>query len=138
MRVLMTVLLTAFSFGCSTGPEPIVFGKDQCAFCKMTIADPGFGGELVTDKGRIYKFDATECMVDYVYENDIEFSDKLVIAFDDPKKLHPVDSLSFVIDEKYKSPMGANLAAFRNRNTVKIKHPQFIQWEELKSKLRKN
>jgi hypothetical protein len=28
--------------GCSTEPEPIVFGTDVCSFCKMTLVDQKF------------------------------------------------------------------------------------------------
>jgi len=134
MRASFAVLFLAICMACSTKPEPITFGKDQCIYCKMTIADPNFGGEIITDKGRIHKFDAAECMIDYLNENHVVVSHKLAIAFDDPKKLYPIDSLHFVIDKQYKSPMGANLAAFHNRTSVKIEHPHFMRWNELKDK----
>ena len=42
---------------CNTKPEPFAIGKDNCSFCKMGIIDPRFGGEMITKKGKIYKFD---------------------------------------------------------------------------------
>ena len=45
--------------------EEINYGVDACAYCKMNIVDPKFGAELITKKGRVYKFDAIECMVNY-------------------------------------------------------------------------
>jgi copper chaperone NosL len=55
--------------GCQpTGPDPIAFGKDQCHYCRMTIAEPNYGAELITEKGRVYKYDAAECMVNQLKE----------------------------------------------------------------------
>lgn len=134
MRILILLTGLFICAACTTKPEPIAFGKDQCAYCKMVIADPNYGGELITSKGRIYKFDAAECMIDYLNENEVSVSDKLAIAFDDPKNLHPVDSLYFIIDRKYKSPMGANLAAFYDRTAADTDIGHFLRWKEIKNK----
>ncbi|WP_162416016.1 nitrous oxide reductase accessory protein NosL [Cyclobacterium roseum] len=118
---------------CSVSPEPIKFGEDHCAHCKMKIMDPRFGGELVTTKGRIYKFDAVECLVPYLQENaSMEFGHTLAIAYDEPKKLVDVRELSFEIDSSYRSPMGGNLAAFRQSQNAMGN--ELISWEELKEK----
>lgn len=134
MRLVILISGFIICFSCSTEPEPIAFGQDQCAYCKMTIADPNYGGEIITKKGRIYKFDATECLINYFNENEVTVSQKLVIPFDDPKHLHLVDSVHFVIDEKYRSPMGKNLAAFKDKSNAEITNPQFMTWNELTDK----
>jgi copper chaperone NosL len=43
--------------GCSQSPQPIKYGAEECANCKMTIMNPRFAGEIITVKGKIYKFD---------------------------------------------------------------------------------
>ena len=65
MVVAPAVLLciTVFFSSCNTGPEKIRQGKDQCAFCKMTITDIKFAAEIVTTKGKIYKFDDVHCLL---------------------------------------------------------------------------
>ncbi|MGB5288980.1 MAG: hypothetical protein WBN42_10875, partial [Ignavibacteriaceae bacterium] len=45
---------------CGSKPEPINYGKDECEFCRMQISDNRYGAELVTDKGKVYKFDSIE------------------------------------------------------------------------------
>ena len=68
MAYSKTRLSTAVAFiaflliGCNPKAEKINLGKDQCAECKMTIADPKFGAEIVTKKGKVYKFDDTHCI----------------------------------------------------------------------------
>ncbi|WP_431210053.1 nitrous oxide reductase accessory protein NosL [Puia sp. P3] len=50
--------------GCQTGPEPILYGQDDCSFCKMSFTDKRFGGEVCTKKGKVYKFDDLHCLVE--------------------------------------------------------------------------
>ncbi len=46
------------------GAEPIKLNTDGCEFCKMKIADGKFGAEIITAKGRIYKFDDMHCIIE--------------------------------------------------------------------------
>ena len=129
----MLVVVTMVGGGCNSGPEPIAFGQDQCAFCRMTIADPRFGAELVTDKGRVLKYDAAECLINHLEADAPPHEQLLVIAYDDPRQLYPVDSLTFFIAPEYRSPMGANLAAFRSAEHAKP--GEVMHWEEVRRKL---
>ncbi|HSN59587.1 MAG TPA: hypothetical protein VLR49_01530, partial [Ferruginibacter sp.] len=52
MSSLITVLLTVTLSSCSTDPQPLRIGQDNCDFCKMTISDKRFGAEVVTKKGK--------------------------------------------------------------------------------------
>jgi copper chaperone NosL len=133
MRIFRLISLVSFIsilVACSVEPEPINFGEDYCVYCKMTISDPKYGAELVTSKGRVYKFDAIECLIPYMKENaESEFSHVMAIAYDKPEKLKNVDSLYFVTNEHFKSPMGKNLAAF-------VEQPQdykSVNWKQLKN-----
>lgn len=126
-------LISFWLLGCGAHPEPIAFGVDHCIYCKMKISDPRFGGELVTSKGKVYKFDAMECLLPYMEEskND-EFAHILGIAYDDPGHLIAVEQLKFVISEEYPSPMGAHLAGFRD-HSFNENHP--MDWKALKNHL---
>ncbi len=124
--------------GCEVKPEPIVFGEDHCSYCKMSIADPKFGAELVTDKGRIFKFDALECMVPYLQENDeVEYAHILAIAYDEPGELKPVKDLKFVFSEDFKSPMGGNIAGL-NPPAALEEGLEPLDWQDIKSHVFKN
>ena len=52
--------------GCEVSPQPIDYGNEVCDFCKMTIVDTQHATEIVTKKGKTYKFDASECMVNFM------------------------------------------------------------------------
>ena len=71
--VLGLMLITGLS--CSTDPEPISFGVDQCTLCRMNISDSKFGAEIVTKKGKIFKYDAAECMLNAMNMEKISFGD---------------------------------------------------------------
>lgn len=127
----MAWISLVFVTSCGVKPEPIVFGEDHCTHCRMSIADPKFGAQLVTDKGKVYKFDAIECMVPYLQANDdINYAHILAVAYDEPGELKPVSELKFVFSENYKSPMGGNVAALNSGAAVEDGlHP--MAWHEL-------
>lgn len=112
--VLLSTLLT-FA-GCSTGPTPIKFGQDACDFCKMTISDKKFGGEVVTQKGKVYKFDDINCIRDYL-ATDIfkgELPEVYLVDYKSTGKLLPATQAYLLQSEEVHGPMGGNIAAFEN------------------------
>ena len=56
---------------CNPESKPIIYGQDKCDFCRMSIVDQRFAGEIVTQKGKVFKFDAVECMLNYI-NNQVE------------------------------------------------------------------
>lgn len=127
----ISVFFLLLTLGCEVKPESIKFGEDHCINCKMKIVDPKFGGELVTTKGKIFKFDALECMVPFLKESGQEYAFMMGIAYDQPEKLVALDSLQFVLSEKFNSPMGANLAAFLQIDPSQEAH----DWQSVQLKL---
>lgn len=137
--IALAVLVLATA--CKPEPKPINYGQDDCTFCKMTIADSRYGAEFVSDKGKVYKFDAIECMVDYVNKNkDLASSFLLVNTFDNPKNLSNTADCTFLISENLPSPMGAHLTAFMDKvkadSMQKVKSGSLYSWNEI-LKLRK-
>ena len=113
-----------FFIGCNPKPEKINYGKDSCSECKMTIMDPKFGGEIVTEKGKVYKFDDTHCVAAFLERRGVELADihqTLFIQYDHPNEFVDVKSAGFVVSSRLKSPMGGNAAAFKNETAAKKK-----------------
>ena len=78
---LLSIVSFLFLISCSTEPEPLVYGTDICHNCKMTLMDNKFGAELVTKKGKVYKFDDMNCFLNFYnsgYENVDDFQRTLV------------------------------------------------------------
>lgn len=120
---------------CSSEPVPIQYGKDNCEHCKMTIMDNKFGTELITDKGKVYKFDSDECLRDYFNSKQPKISQILVTDYSIPGKLVDAKSAWFLHSDKMKSPMGGNLAAFATKEKAASylkKYPgELWTWDEL-------
>jgi copper chaperone NosL len=111
---LIMAMLCLSILACNTGPEPIQFGKDQCAFCKMTIMDRKFGSELVTEKGRIFKFDDVNCLVHYMDEQNMLTDTKAshyVIDYNNPGVLIDAGTAIYLHSDQIKSPMAGRTAA---------------------------
>jgi len=107
---------------CQTDPEPIDFGKDACDHCKMVIMDPKFGAEIITEKGRIYKFDDVNCKRNYINENAVQEENlkyNMVIDFSEPQTLINADRAYYVKSEEIKSPMGSQIAAFNSEDAAR-------------------
>ncbi len=128
--------------GCSNSPKPIDYGNDGCHYCKMTIVDKIHGAELITDKGKVFKFDATECMLNYVAAgNEAEVASFLTNHYESPTALISATEATFLISENLPSPMGAYLTAFEDAaQAEKVKAEkggELYTWEALKTHLMK-
>lgn len=138
MNTLKQLLIIAslLLVGCQVGPQPIEYGVDGCHFCKMTIVDKVHAAEVVTKKGKIYKFDATECMINFRKEFDTS-QIKLYLSNDylEPESLIDATQATFLISENVPSPMGAFLSAFSSKEAaaeVKAnKGGTLYTWDEL-------
>lgn len=117
---IVIAVLLAF-LGCGTESEPINYGKDQCSHCRMTIVDKKYGSEIVTSKGKIFKFDAAECTVNFIRANSMNQEELQIILVTDvtqPEKFTDARSASYLISPKLRSPMGENISAFESRQTA--------------------
>jgi len=143
--VLNLVLALSLVFiSCKSDPEPINFGTDECVHCKMTIVDKKFGAEIVSKKGKIFKFDAAECMINFVNKgklNENEVEQYLVIDFTYPEILINAENAIYLISENLPSPMGANLSAYPDKSSAEAAKNNNggnnYDWNELKNKLKR-
>lgn len=111
--MLTSVLITGLLAGCTPGPEPIDYGHEACTYCRMTITDPRYATELVNSTGKVYPFDAVECLVAYLNEHpEAEVHSLWVNDFADPGTLIPIPEAVFLHSGALHSPMGLNIAAF--------------------------
>ncbi len=144
MKKAITFIIHTVTFllfiGCNTGPQTIDYGNDGCHFCKMTIVDKIHGSELITDKGKVFKFDATECMLNFLDDdNDLKVETLLTNYYEAPTEFINVENATFLISENLPSPMGAYLTAFKTEEAAKKvqseKGGELYNWNSLKDKL---
>ena len=116
MKIIKLLFISLLFAACSASPQPIEYGSDACHFCDMTIVDREHSAQMVTAKGKAYKYDAIECMVHSFQDEfkDTEMAHYLVADFGQPGVLIDATTASYLVSEKLQSPMGANLSAFIN------------------------
>ena len=112
------LLLTLGMYSCGNAEAvPISLHTDQCESCKMTISDGKFGAEIITEKGRVYKFDDISCMVTYCKENSGSQKTKAHYIHDytQDNVLIPAETAFYIKGGNINSPMRGNVAAFRSQ-----------------------
>lgn len=112
---LFLSLLTILLVSCSVKHEPIRYGTDSCDFCKMLIMDNRSGAEIVTTKGKVYKFDDINCLVMYIEANVSDKSTlahRLVTDYNGTEQMNEVDDAFFVHSENLRTPMASEVVAF--------------------------
>ena len=130
------VVLMLFFCSCTVSPKAIDYGNDGCHYCKMTIVDKVHAAEIVTKKGKIYTFDATECMINFMKEFDTsQIELYLSNNFTEPEALIDATKATFLISKNIPSPMGAFLSAFKNKTDAEKAQSEndgiLYTWEEL-------
>ena len=111
---VFSLLIFFILTSCDIKPQPINFGEDACHFCKMTIVDKQHAAQIVTKKGKAYKFDAVECMLNHLEDIDTtEIELFLVTDYLDPGFLIDATSSHYIISENIPSPMGEFLSSVK-------------------------
>ncbi|WP_024772216.1 nitrous oxide reductase accessory protein NosL [Aquimarina macrocephali] len=134
--IAFLILLIITCSSCNIQQEKIAYGEDNCHYCSMTIVDKIHAAEIVTKKGKVFKFDAVECMINYVAEIDKEeISLYLSNHYDSPEELIDATQATFLISKNISSPMGAFLTSFESKASAeKVKSEKggdLFTWEEL-------
>lgn len=137
-RFHVFLILVLFLASCSVEPQPIEYGRDACHFCKMNIVDNQHAAEFVTSKGKCYKFDAIECMVNQMKEFDeAPIALHLVCDYSSPGSLVDAKTSTYLISESIPSPMGGNLSAFADEAIAATTKAEatgdLFTWEQLKA-----
>ncbi len=118
---LFLFLASFIFFSCGNSPEPINYGKDECEHCRMMITDDKYGAEIVTDKGKVFKFDSIECLIELALEKNIAGDagqSFLVTDFSTPEKLIDAKTAFYVHNDNFRSPMGLNVSAFESKSNL--------------------
>ena len=139
-RKMAAILLPGVLFitSCTSGPQPIRYGQDNCDFCKMGIADRRFGAEIITSKGKTYRFDDFHCLLEFLNSKvpaTKEIADLYFIDFSGNQQWMRADEGHLLKSESLHSPMNGNIAAFKSADSMKKYaielHGTPVTWKEL-------
>ncbi|MBT8245696.1 MAG: copper-binding protein [Winogradskyella sp.] len=140
-RIIVLILIICLLYGCDKTPQPINYGTDTCHFCQMTIVTKTHASQMVTDKGKQYKFDAIECMVNFLGDKQelITKSNLLITNYKKPGIMINAKTSKYVISEEITSPMGANLTGFvslkQAKTTINNPTAEYLDWNGIFKKL---
>ena len=141
LKYVVTIVAIGILLSCNVAPKPIEYGQDTCYYCKMTIVDKIHAAEVVTNKGKVYMFDASECMIHFMDEFDVSQIELFLSNnYTNPEELIDATKATFLISENVPSPMGANLTAFKNKDDAldlqAKKGGEIYNWEALLNKFK--
>lgn len=140
MKTVILFLPVLFLVACGGEPRPIDYGVDMCVFCKMTIVDKRHAAMAVTDKGKVYKFDAIECLVPFLHTQENKaFRQISVNDYENPGAMLDAEGCTYLISREIPSPMGAFLSGFSSREKARemqaAKGGAIYDWDALLIKL---
>jgi len=142
IRFFLLSIITVLLVSCEISPQKIEYGTDACHYCDMTIVDKQHAAQLVSTKGKAFKYDAIECMVHSLQEDmtDTEIALYLAADFNVPGQLMDATMATYLVSEQIQSPMGANLSAFENAEKAEKTKEEFTgttySWEEIQKHLK--
>lgn len=116
------LLLTLLSACVRPQPVQISYNEDVGAYCGMVISDARYGSEVVTNTGKVYKFDSVECMVAFVLEGEEVTAANLhstwVTDFANPGTLINAREAFYLQSGTLRSPMAMNITAFGSKQDL--------------------
>lgn len=122
------------------GPIAINYGQDNCSYCKMTIVDKSYAAELISEKGKAFKFDSIECLAAFEIAGIVNFGtsqSRWVSDCSKPGELIEFDSATFIHSLAIKSPMGMGLIAVATEKLgeriIDIRESRVVDWNEIKT-----
>lgn len=84
--------------------------------------NPKFGGELITQKGKVYKFDSEECLLNF-YKNRLQdmeqFAVVLVANYAKPGEMLATKQAVFLENDSINTPMGGHIIALPDKETAR-------------------
>ena len=127
-----------FLSSCTGGFEAIDYGHEACSYCKMTIMDKRYAAEVLTKKGKTYKFDDISCLKKYIKEEKLTESELTVFVADynNPgSQFLDARQVVYLHNEIFKSPMNGNFAAFSKAENARpledSLHTGLLKWGNL-------
>jgi copper chaperone NosL len=105
----------------------------------MNIVDSQHAAQFVTEKGKCYKFDAIECMLNQIKDFDeAPISLHLICDYSIPGELTDATKATYLISDAIPSPMGGFLTGFSSQEKAVATQAKaggmLLSWEQLNLK----
>lgn len=134
--IYLMVSAVLFTACLSKEPQEVRLHTDECEYCKMVISDQQFVSQMVSDKGKAYKFDSVECMAAFTIQqkDKTDQSAFYVADYQNPDEWIPLEKADIYQSDEVRSPMGLSFFAVKEGANVKAVHSDAEQksWSETK------
>jgi len=115
--LLGAVAAAALSAACKAAaedpaPVEIAFGRDECAYCRMTIDDPRLAAEFIEAGGRAHTFGEPGCLVSWLRKGAAPQGTAFVTDAARGGWL-PAAAAAYVVG-RVRTPMSYDVAAYRS------------------------
>jgi copper chaperone NosL len=137
-QAALSIILSVVLLSCSIEPQPINYGKDACAFCKMNIVDEKYAVQCLNKKGKAIYFDDAHCLIAFLKNGDLTRENLAAVYFSDFNKAGNwinSDAVVLVHSDSIRSPMGGNIIAFSSEQESTEAMKQFngnkLLWRDI-------
>jgi copper chaperone NosL len=116
--VVVAAAVVFWPGGPAAGPEPIAWGRDTCARCRMHLSQPGFAGEIRDRAGVLHKYDDLGCLVGAIVTAHGEVPEAWVEDHAGGGFV-PLLSAHLVRADAVRTPMGHGVVAFADESAAR-------------------
>ena len=116
MGIAAAIFLFFVITGCrpDNSPVPIDKGLDMCEYCRMTITDLQYAGEIIERK-KVHKFDDIGCMLAYAQTHNLNTNNAGFWVMDfDSLNWVKAEEANYVLSSEIKTPMAYGIIAFKD------------------------
>ncbi len=121
LTLLMLSIAALIITGCgSSKTEPVAVNEDidKCAICNMQVHDDAFATQLITEEGKVYKFDDLGCMNDWKIKNTNEAIAIEFVRDSETSEWVKLDNAYFAYDPSFQSPMAYGIVSFKDKSSA--------------------
>lgn len=104
----------------------------------MTVTDNRFGAEVITRKGKVYKFDDGQCLLSFIKSDLLiknEIANVYFVDYCGQHALVQVKECFLLKSDLFQSPMNGKIAAVSNIDSMKSLTKQYqasaVSWDQL-------
>jgi copper chaperone NosL len=122
-RLIVLALLVPLASACEIAPEPVHLGAEECAHCSMLISERRYAAQLLTTKGKAYKFDAIECLREFLATGAVSSADVHSLWVTDAtlgEGWIRAEDATFLHSAELRTPMGGGLAAYASAADAQV------------------
>ncbi len=119
--------------GCGSNTPELLFDRDTCDFCRMTISDRRFGAVAKTAGGRVARFDSIECLAAWTMKEAEQPRTVWVVDAMQPGSLRPLAEVRIHRAAPGRSPMGQGyVAVARTHGSTPWDGPA-VSWDSVRA-----